>query len=158
MAFFEKDPIQWREHRNGALYATRIRLKKNTTSRGNGRWGALMIHVPNDTGAQVLSFVRQDANGNVFAAFNFSDKAQTVRFQQTLYRGAYTDYVSGKQATYDDDAPMRIEACSYWVIGLSGYRAGLSGVRALIRFTHRDCLDLWTRAPPTSPPSPARRK
>lgn len=115
LEFFENDPIQWREHPNGALYATLIRLKKNTTALWNGRWGAMMIHVPNDRGAQVLSFVRQDANGKVFAAFNFSDTPQTVRFQQTLYRGAYTDYFSGKPATFDDDAPLQIEAWGYRV-------------------------------------------
>jgi hypothetical protein len=90
-------------------------LKKSTTALWNGRWGALMIHVPNDQGAQVLSFVRQDANGKVFAVFNFSDKPQTVRFQQTLYHDQYTDYFSGKPMTFDDDAPMQIEAWGYRV-------------------------------------------
>ncbi len=85
--------------------------------------GALMIHVPNDIAAQVLSFVRQDVNGEVIAVFNFSDKAPTVRFQETLYRGAYADA---------DRGPGLL---GYWLIGLSG-------VHALIQFTHRDCLDL----------------
>lgn len=115
LEFFEKDPIVWRTHPNGALYADLIRLKKDTSALWNGRWGAPMIHVPNDQGAKVLSFVRQDDNGKVFAVFNLSPKRQQVRFQQTLYHGGYIEHFSGQAATLDDSTAMELKPWEYRV-------------------------------------------
>ncbi|MFZ5636543.1 MAG: alpha-amylase family glycosyl hydrolase [Pseudomonadota bacterium] len=115
LAFFEKDPIAWRPHRNGALYADLIRLKKRTSALWNGRWGAMMVHVPNDRLAHVLSFVRQDANGKVFAVFNLSSKPQAVRFQQTLFHGDYIEHFSAESATLDASTAMELDPWEYRV-------------------------------------------
>ena len=115
LAFFEKDPIAWRTHPNGALYADLIALKKKTSALWNGEWGAMMLHVPNDHLAQVLSFVRQDANGKVFAVFNLSPQAQTVRFEQTLFHGDYIEHFSGKSATLDASTALELKPWEYRV-------------------------------------------
>ena len=115
LEFFEKDPIQWRSHPNGALYAKLIALKKSTTALHNGRWGAPMIHVPNDRGAAVLSFVRQDDQSKVFAVFNLSAQAQTVRFLQTLYHGSYREHVGGAAARLDADTALQLAPWEYRV-------------------------------------------
>ena len=115
LEFFEKDPIQWRTHANGALYADLIALRKSTTALHSGRWGAPMIHVPNDRGAAVLSFVRQDADAKVFAVFNLSPQAQTVRFQQTLFHGRYNAHFGGQSATLDASTAMELKPWEYRV-------------------------------------------
>jgi glycosidase len=115
LEFFEKDPIRWRDHPNGALYAKLIRLKKDTSALWNGRWGAPMIHVPNDKPAQVLSFVRRDDNNKVFAVFNFSDKPQSVRFQEALYHDDYIEYFSGRSITVDASTTLELKPWGYLV-------------------------------------------
>lgn len=115
LEFFEKDPIAWRTHPNGALYADLIRLKKSTSPLWNGHWGALMQHVPNDRPAEVLSFVRQDAQAKVFAVFNLSAKPQTVRFEQTLFHGVYTEHFSGGSATLDASTSLELAPWAYRV-------------------------------------------
>lgn len=115
LAFFEKDPIAWRPHPNGALYAELIRLKKTTSALWNGRWGAMMVHVPNDRLAQVLSFVRQDDHGKVFAVFNLSAQPQTVRFAQTLFHGDYIEHFSRESATLDASTAMELKPWEYRV-------------------------------------------
>ena len=115
LAFFEKDPIVWREHPHGALYADLIRLKKANTALWNGRWGAPMIHVPNDRGAKVLSFVRRDDNGKVFAVFNLSAAKQTVRFQDGLFHGDYTEHFGGRSETLDASTAMELKPWEYRV-------------------------------------------
>jgi glycosidase len=115
LAFFEKDPIAWRPHPNGDLYANLIRLKKERTALWNGRWGAMMVHVPNDRLAQVLSFVRQDANGKVFAVFNLSPKPQAVRFEQTLFHGDYIEHFRRESATLDAATTMELTPWEYRV-------------------------------------------
>ena len=115
LAFFEKDPIAWRPHPNGALYADLIRLKKATSPLWNGRWGAMMVHVPNDRPAQVLSFVRQDDAAKVFAVFNLSAQPQTVRFEQALFHGDYIEHFSGRSATLRASTSLELEPWAYRV-------------------------------------------
>ena len=104
LAFFEKDPIVWQPHPLGELYRRLFALKKKHSALWNGHWGAAMIPVPNSAPAQVLSFVRRNDADKVFAVFNFSAQPQTVRFEETLFRGRYVDAF--------DDAPVVLEASS----------------------------------------------
>jgi hypothetical protein len=56
LAFFEKDPIEWKEHHLGNLYKKLFALKRENTALWNAKWGARMINVPNSAPTQVLSF------------------------------------------------------------------------------------------------------
>lgn len=91
------------------------RAEEKTSALWNGEWGAMMVHVPNDKLAQVLSFVRQDANGKVFAVFNLSPTAQKVRFEQTLFHGVYTEHFSRKSATLDASTALELKPWEYRV-------------------------------------------
>lgn len=115
LEFFERDPIVWREHPIGDLYAKLFKLKEDVSALWNAPWGARMIHVPNDNGGDVISFVRQDDNSKVFAAFNFSAKDLDVIFDQTLYHGSYTDFDSGETVDLNADTKMKMPAWSYRV-------------------------------------------
>jgi glycosidase len=120
LEFFEKDPIEWREHPIGDLYAKLFQLKEDTSALWNAPWGARMIHVPNDHGGEILSFVRQDDASKVFAAFNFSDEDLDVTFDQSLYHGSYTDFDSGETVDLDADTTMNMPAWSYRVLTWQG--------------------------------------
>jgi glycosidase len=116
LQFFERDPIDWREHPLGALYRRMFALKKANTALWNAHWGARMIHVPNSAPAQVLSFVRRNERDKVFAVFNLSPKAQTVTFAESLYHGAYTEYLSGEPAQLDADTRLTLGPWGYAVL------------------------------------------
>lgn len=109
LAFFERDPIEWKEHPIGALYKKLFALRKTNTALWNAHWGARMIHVPNSLPDQVFSFVRQNEKDKVFAVFNFSAKPQTVTFHETLYHGNYTEYMTGKIAELNIDTQLDLE-------------------------------------------------
>jgi glycosidase len=115
LEFFEKDPIEWKPHPMGDLYKKLFALKKENTALWNGKWGALMIKVPNNLEGKVLSFVRQNDRDKVFAVLNFSDKAQTVAFDESLYHGAYTDYFGGESVELNDSSQLELEPWSYQV-------------------------------------------
>jgi len=55
LAFFERDPIEWKPHPIGALYKALIVLKKRCAALGNGEFGARMLQVPNSHMQQVFS-------------------------------------------------------------------------------------------------------
>lgn len=104
LAFFEKDPIAWREHPNGALIRELIALRKRHTALHNGAWGATAVHVPSDAPGKVLAFVRRDAASKVFAVFNFSPEPRTVRFEEALHHGRYREFRGGEVGLGADSA------------------------------------------------------
>jgi glycosidase len=115
LKFFEKDPIEWNESPVADLYRKLFALKKANTALWNGHWGATMIHVPNNSPEAVLSFVRQNDHDKVFAVFNFSKKVQTVKFEEGLFPGAYTDYFGGERIELDASSELKLAPWSYRV-------------------------------------------
>ena len=115
LQFFEKDPIVWKEHPNGALYQKLFALKKQNTALWNAQWGATMILVPNSVPAKVFSFVRRNERDKVFAVLNFSDQTQTVTFKENLYHGAYTDYLGGQPVVLDASTHLELKPWDYRV-------------------------------------------
>ncbi|MDX2299233.1 MAG: alpha-glucosidase C-terminal domain-containing protein, partial [Xanthomonadaceae bacterium] len=116
LAFFEKDPIAWQAHPLGELYRRLFALKKQHSVLWNGHWGAVMIPVPNSAPAQVLSFVRRNESDKVFAVFNFSAQAQTVRFQEPLFQGTYRDAFGNDTLTLDADSTLTLAPWQYQVL------------------------------------------
>ncbi|HEY9043279.1 MAG TPA: alpha-amylase family glycosyl hydrolase [Rheinheimera sp.] len=113
LAFFERDPIIWREHENGKLYKKLLALKRDNTALWNADWGARMLPVHNNQPAQILSFVRQNTKDKVFAVFNFSDTPQHVCFKQHLHHGSYTDYLSGETVQFTEGSTLKLAAWDY---------------------------------------------
>jgi glycosidase len=91
LAFFERDPIDWKPHPIGELYAYLLKLRKRYSALWNAEHGALMIQVPNTGHERVLSFVREDEQSKWFLVFNFSDQETEVSFKEPLYIDTYTD-------------------------------------------------------------------
>ena len=109
LAFFERDPIDWRPHPLGDLYQRLFALKRDNTALWNATWGARMVRVPNDALESVLSFVRENERDKVFAVFNLSERRQTVSFPEGLHHGAYIDALSGEAMTFDDGTELELE-------------------------------------------------
>ena len=115
LAFFERDPIEWRDHWVGDLYRRLFALKHENTALWNAPWGALMVKVPNSAESEVLSFVRENERDKIFAVFNFSAEPQAVTFAETLHHGAYTDYFTGEPAEFAGPSHMVLEPWGYRV-------------------------------------------
>ena len=115
LEFFEKGPIEWKQHPLGDLYQKLFALKKENTALWNARWGARMIPVPNNAPAQVLSFVRQNERDKVFAVFNFSNEPQAVTFAESLYHGKYTDYFSRESIELAGSTALGLQPWDYRV-------------------------------------------
>ncbi len=113
LAFFEKDPIVWREHPLGDLYRRLFALKHQNTALWNAAWGARMINAPNSAPERVLSFVRRNDRDAVFAVFNLSALSQTVTFSEALHHGRYTDYFAGETVTFADGTGLSLEPWAF---------------------------------------------
>ncbi len=113
LSFFEKDPIEWKEHPIGALYQKLFALKKKNSALWNAHWGARMIHVPNNAPADLFSFVRRNEREKVFAVFNFSPRKHAARFEETLYHGEYWDYMNDVPAKFSASSALELGAWEY---------------------------------------------
>lgn len=116
LAFFEKDPIAWQPHPVGELYRKLFALKHANTALWNAHWSATMIRVPNDAPQQVFSFVRRNDADKVFAVFNFSAQPHTVKFEESLCHGDYTDYFSGEKISVDDTTRLTLAPWAWRVL------------------------------------------
>jgi len=115
LAFFEKDPIEWRPHPIGDLYKKLFALKKSNTTLWNGQWGAPMVRVWNTQPEKVLSFVRSNENDKVFAVFNFSAQPQSVSFSNAPFEGHYREYFSGDTVEMTASSSLTLPAWGYRV-------------------------------------------
>jgi glycosidase len=115
LEFFEKDPIQWKSHPMGEFYKKLFALKKNNSALWNGKWGARMIQVTNNAPLQVLSFVRQDEKEKIFVVFNFSAEAQSVKFNDSLFHGKYTDYINGNLVEFSASTQLELKPWDYHI-------------------------------------------
>jgi glycosidase len=113
LAFFEKDPIAWREHRLGALFTSLIALKTRNRALWNAPWGARMVGIVNSAPAKVFSFVRQKDGHRVFAIFNMSGEPQRVRFTDGLHHGRYRDFATARSVTVDSSLEQSLAPWSY---------------------------------------------
>jgi len=111
--FFDRDPIDWREHSIGELYRRMIALKKRNSALWNGGWGAPMIQIFNSVPSRVFSFVRANEKDRIFAVFNFSAATQRVTFEDSLYHGEYQDFSTGERATLGEDFELKMKPWSY---------------------------------------------
>jgi len=116
LAFFERDPIDWRPHPIGELYRHLFALKHETRALANGAWGAPMLQVPNDAELQVLSFVREGDRDGIFAVLNLSESSREVAFRDTLHHGRWEDAFSGASVPVDEDTRMALDAWGWRVL------------------------------------------
>jgi glycosidase len=115
LEFFEKDPIQWKEDPIGNLYKNLFALMKENTALWHAKWGATMVKVPNNFESEVLSFVRENEKDKVFAVFNFSDKAKSIEYRETLHHGNYKDFTTEEQVTFDENSNLELAPWGYKV-------------------------------------------
>ncbi len=115
LAFFEKDPIVWREHPVGDLYRRLFGLKHGNTALWNAPRGALMEKVPNSAERYVFSFVRANERDGVFAVFNLSAESRTATFAGTRHHGRYLDVFGGATAAFTEATALELEPWTYRV-------------------------------------------
>jgi glycosidase len=116
LAFFEKDPIIWKDHPNGVLYQKLIALKKAHPALWNGEWGGRMVPVVNSAPGQVFSFARSQGKDKVFALFNLSAEPQDIELTAGPYSGSYADFEGGAALTVAPHSRMKLAAWSYKVL------------------------------------------
>ena len=102
LEFFEKDEIEWKDHRLAEVYATLLNLKMDNKALWNGTAGGdvTWVHTSND--GAVFAFVRKMEGDKVLVITNLSNVEQEVRMSGNSHLGGYTDVFAtdGREDTY----------------------------------------------------------
>lgn len=116
LKFFDKDPIEWKQHPFYELYKKLFDLKHKNQAMWNGSWGGEMDRVVNGHMNEVISFAREKNNQKVITVINFSDKDRSVKLSTKYHTGTYSELFSSKTIELKGDDILTIPAWSYNVL------------------------------------------
>lgn len=114
--FFEKDPIQWRKHKIGAIYSKLLNLKHINQALWNGKWGGRMERIKNDQMNRVISFSRQKNDDKVVTIVNLNKAKIDVNLESRYHKGSYRDLFSEKEYILKGNDNLKLNAWSYLVL------------------------------------------
>ncbi len=113
LAFFDKDPIVWRDDPMRKLFTNLIAFKKANSSLWNGQWGARMIKVDNSAEGKIFSFIRRGQGNTVLAVLNLTKNPQTFLLDKQLSPGDYKDFATHEAVNINDKTMMTLPAWGY---------------------------------------------
>jgi glycosidase len=92
LQFFERDPIEWRDHPNADLFRRLIAFRDATPALHNAPWGGPMVEVATSDRPHLLAFLREAGSSRVLALFNFSAQPRTLTFADAHAAGRWKDW------------------------------------------------------------------
>ena len=113
LEFFEKDPIEWKEHKFTDLYSKLFHLKMNSSALQNGERGAQIVEVHSSEDETIFSFLRQDDREKIFAVFNLSDKVRTFNLNSSVLSGNYKNFFTDEKMSFDNNVNLSLEKWGY---------------------------------------------
>lgn len=116
LKFFERDPIEWKDHENAALYTTLFTLKHKNQALWNGIHGGEMVRIMNDKMDQVISFVREKNGDKVLAFINLSKEKVKVSFDTFYDAGTYTNLFTRKTQKVSKEMKLTMEPWDFVVL------------------------------------------
>lgn len=97
--FFEKDLIEWKEHKFYDLYKRLFELKKTNTALWNGNFGGEIKKVKNGNDENIYSFTREKNGDKIFVIINLSSETQTAKFNDRTLTGSYNNVINNETVT-----------------------------------------------------------
>lgn len=113
LQFFEKDPIEWKEHPFSQLYTNLINLKTSNSALHNGERGGDMIILNNSEPESVFSFMRIKDDNKVFALFNLTSNIVTVTIPGEILSGNFKEFPAGNEHMFEGAAAFTLEGWEY---------------------------------------------
>ncbi len=114
--FFEKDIIEWNEHKFYDLYRELFSLKEKNKALWNGEFGGEMEFIDNSNEENVTSFIREKDNKKVFAVFNLSKETQSVKINDKRIKGSYINLFTKQPSEIFEEMSFELNPWEYIVL------------------------------------------
>jgi cyclomaltodextrinase len=115
LKFFDRDPIEWKEHKFRGLYTKLFALKKTNKALWNGAYGAELQRIKTRNDTAIFAFSRTKENNEVIGVFNLSNKKQVFMSTDKGLAGKYVDPFSGSTVALDGKAQIELKPWEYRV-------------------------------------------
>ncbi|MFC2133946.1 alpha-amylase family glycosyl hydrolase [Bacteroidota bacterium] len=114
--FFEKDQIEWKDHKFYDLYKTLFTLKHDNTALWNGAAGGEMDFILSDNDKSIFVFSREKLDDKIVAVFNVSNNDMAVKLSGPELIGNYIELFSNVEFNFTSDkAELSLEPWGYLV-------------------------------------------
>lgn len=113
LRFFDKDTIEWKEHKMAQVYQTLGAIKKANPALWNGQDGGAMNVIPTTQDQQVFAFTRDLPESSVLVFFNLSSEPAEFSFNTDGYRGKWTNLFTNEELKVKKEFSMKLEPWSY---------------------------------------------
>lgn len=115
LAFFKKDTIQWREHKNRGIFTKLLQLKKSNKALWNGEFGGETVFPKGFQEQGIHGFIRKNEDEQVLAIFNFSDLEKRLKLNSDFIEGSYYDIFQDRSANLTRDDNIILKPFDYKV-------------------------------------------
>ena len=113
LSFFEKDPVDWKDHPFRKLYTNLIMLKKNNDALLCGERGGKLIKINSSKDSSIFAFTRTGKNNKVFVIFNFSNEKNDFTLTGNSMIGNYRNFFTGKVETFGGEETFKLGPWQY---------------------------------------------
>lgn len=105
LAFFDKDPIQWRYHPHTALFQRLTRLKRDQKALR----GHLIQELPTPTDSPLLAFRRGTTPVEILVISNLGTEPVSYSCPDDAYAGIWIDRLTDQSVTWDVATPLSLD-------------------------------------------------
>ncbi len=118
LLFFEKDLIDWKEHKFSIVYKTLTELRKKNEVLHSGFKGGELNFIKNNNQQNIISLIRTKDDKKVFALFNLSNKPTRVLIDDKQILDSYIDFTTMQEIRLSELFETELDAWD-WKIFLS---------------------------------------
>jgi glycosidase len=115
LRFFDKDTVEWKEHKMFDIYSKLFQLKKDNKTLYNGIKSGDLIILENPDKKNIFSFSNNSGDDKVIAIFNLSDSIKEFEIDSETLQGSYKNFFTGMTETFSSKETFKFKPWEYRV-------------------------------------------
>jgi len=113
LKFFEKDPIEWKDHKFRNVYRKLLHLKEKNKVLLNGERGGEMTILSSDLDDKVFAFAREKDDDKIIAIFNLSTRPVSFKLMHEKLAGNYINLFTDESLKLDQKENLNLKPWEY---------------------------------------------
>lgn len=114
--FFEKDPIEWKNHPQKEIFTILLNEKIINKALWNGERGGEMNFIDTPANSNLLAFYREKEDNRIVVILNLSDSESRIKITSENLLGGYTNLFNSEKVVIDTKNEISLPAYGYKVL------------------------------------------